>query len=59
MRKLAGTFIGGMLVLSVSQDMKLLMKPGVWETWVATAGQGLPNKLLSVDEVGASWKTRG
>jgi multiple sugar transport system substrate-binding protein len=33
-----------------SQDMKLLMKSGVWEVWVATVGQGLPNKLLGVDE---------
>jgi multiple sugar transport system substrate-binding protein len=33
-----------------AQDMKLLMKPGVWEVWVATVGQGLPNKLLGPDE---------
>lgn len=33
-----------------SQDMKLLMKPGAWETWVATVGQGLPNKLIDPDE---------
>jgi multiple sugar transport system substrate-binding protein len=33
-----------------SQDMKLLMKPGIWETWVATVGQGMPNKLIGADE---------
>jgi multiple sugar transport system substrate-binding protein len=33
-----------------AQDMKLVMKPGVWEVWVATVGQGLPNKLIGVDE---------
>ena len=32
------------------QDMKLLMKPGMWEVWVATVNQGLPNKLISADE---------
>jgi multiple sugar transport system substrate-binding protein len=33
-----------------AQDMKALMKPGLWETWVATVNQGLPNKLLGADE---------
>ena len=32
------------------QDMKLLMKPGVWEVFVAMVNQGLPNKLISPDE---------
>jgi hypothetical protein len=26
------------------------MKPGLWEVWVATVNQGLPNKLISVDD---------
>ena len=26
------------------------MKSGVWETYVATVNQGLPNKLISPDE---------
>jgi hypothetical protein len=30
--------------------MKAIMKPGLWETWVATVNQGLPNKLLAADE---------
>jgi multiple sugar transport system substrate-binding protein len=33
-----------------AQDMKALMKPGLWETWVATVNQGLPNKLIGADE---------
>jgi multiple sugar transport system substrate-binding protein len=33
-----------------TQNMKLVMKPGLWEVWAATIGQGLPNKLISVDE---------
>ncbi|HWU39199.1 MAG TPA: extracellular solute-binding protein [Candidatus Acidoferrum sp.] len=33
-----------------AQDMKLLMKPGVWEVFVATVQQGLPNKLIGPDE---------
>jgi multiple sugar transport system substrate-binding protein len=33
-----------------AQDMKLLMKPGVWEVWVATVQQGLPNKLIGPDD---------
>jgi hypothetical protein len=26
------------------------MKPGVWDTYVATVNQGLPNKLVGADE---------
>jgi multiple sugar transport system substrate-binding protein len=33
-----------------AQAMKAVMKPGLWETYVATVNQGLPNKLISVDE---------
>jgi multiple sugar transport system substrate-binding protein len=33
-----------------AQSVRLLMKPGVWETYVATVNQGLPNKLIGVDE---------
>jgi multiple sugar transport system substrate-binding protein len=33
-----------------AQDMKALMKPGLWDTWVATVNQGLPNKLIGPDE---------
>ena len=29
-----------------AQQVKLLMKPGLWEVYVATVNQGLPNKLL-------------
>jgi multiple sugar transport system substrate-binding protein len=32
------------------QDMKLLMKPGLWEVWVAMVQQGLPNKLISPED---------
>ena len=32
------------------QDMKLLMKPGVWEVYVAMVQQGLPNRLIGPDE---------
>lgn len=32
------------------QDMKLLMKPGLWEVWVAVVQQGLPNKLISPED---------
>jgi multiple sugar transport system substrate-binding protein len=31
-------------------EMKLVMKPGLWEVWVATIGQGMPNKLIGPDE---------
>jgi multiple sugar transport system substrate-binding protein len=33
-----------------AQQVRVLMKPGVWETYVATVNQGLPNKLLGADE---------
>jgi multiple sugar transport system substrate-binding protein len=33
-----------------TQDLKLYMKPGVWEVWVATVGQGLPNKLIAPED---------
>jgi multiple sugar transport system substrate-binding protein len=33
-----------------AQQVRLLMKPGVWETYVATVNQGLPNKLIGPDE---------
>jgi hypothetical protein len=33
-----------------AQDMKLLMKPGMWEVFVATVQQGLPNKLIGPDD---------
>jgi len=32
------------------QDMKLLMKPGLWEVWVAVVQQGLPNRLISPED---------
>jgi multiple sugar transport system substrate-binding protein len=32
------------------QDLKLLMKPGLWEVFVATVNQGLPNKLIAPDD---------
>ena len=33
-----------------TQTMKVYMKPGLWEAWVATLNQGLPNKLIGPDE---------
>jgi multiple sugar transport system substrate-binding protein len=33
-----------------AQQVRLLMKPGVWDTYVAAVNQGLPNKLLGADE---------
>jgi len=33
-----------------AQNMKAVMKPGVWEAYVATVNQGLPNKLISPDD---------
>jgi multiple sugar transport system substrate-binding protein len=33
-----------------AQDMKLLMKPGAWEVYVAMVQQGLPNRLIGPDE---------
>src|SRR5881628_3478677 len=34
-----------------AQQVRLLMKPGLWETYVATVNQGLPNKLIGPDEL--------
>jgi multiple sugar transport system substrate-binding protein len=33
-----------------AQNVKSIMKPGVWETYVATVNQGLPNKLISPED---------
>ncbi|HEV8672858.1 MAG TPA: extracellular solute-binding protein [Methylomirabilota bacterium] len=33
-----------------AQAVKAIMKPGVWETYVATVNQGLPNRLIGADE---------
>ena len=33
-----------------AQAMKTVMKPGLWEVYVATVNQGLPNKLIGPDE---------
>ena len=33
-----------------AQQVRLLMKPGLWETYVATVNQGLPNKVIGPDE---------
>jgi multiple sugar transport system substrate-binding protein len=33
-----------------AQAVKLHMKPGLWEAYVATVNQGLPNKLIGPDE---------
>src|SRR5262249_9715352 len=33
-----------------AQQVKLLMKPGLWETYVAIVNQGLPNRLIGADE---------
>ena len=33
-----------------AQQVRLLMKPGVWETYVATVNQGLPNRIIGPDE---------
>jgi multiple sugar transport system substrate-binding protein len=33
-----------------AQAVKAVMKPGLWETYVATVNQGLPNKLIGPDE---------
>ena len=33
-----------------AQQVRLQMKPGVWDTYVAAVNQGLPNKLISADE---------
>jgi len=33
-----------------AQAVKAIMKPGLWETYVATVNQGLPNRLIGADE---------
>ena len=33
-----------------AQAVKAIMKPGLWETYVATVNQGLPNRLVGADE---------
>ena len=33
-----------------AQQVRVVMKPGVWDVYVATVNQGLPNKLLGPDE---------
>ncbi len=33
-----------------AQAVKAIMKPGLWETYVATVNQGLPNRLIGVDD---------
>jgi multiple sugar transport system substrate-binding protein len=33
-----------------AQQVRVVMKPGLWDTYVATVNQGLPNKLLGPDE---------
>ena len=33
-----------------AQQVRVVMKPGLWETYVATVNQGLPNKLIGADE---------
>jgi multiple sugar transport system substrate-binding protein len=33
-----------------AQNVKSVMKPGVWEAYVATVNQGLPNKLISPED---------
>ncbi len=33
-----------------AQSMKIFMKPGLWEVFVATVNQGLPNRLIGPDE---------
>jgi multiple sugar transport system substrate-binding protein len=33
-----------------AQAVKAIMKPGLWEVYVATVNQGLPNKLIGADE---------
>src|SRR5437867_7563387 len=33
-----------------AQQVRLQMKPGVWDTYVAAVNQGLPNKLIGADE---------
>jgi multiple sugar transport system substrate-binding protein len=33
-----------------AQQVRVVMKPGLWDTYVAVVNQGLPNKLIGVDE---------
>jgi multiple sugar transport system substrate-binding protein len=33
-----------------AQQVRVVMKPGVWDVYVATVNQGLPNKLIGPDE---------
>jgi multiple sugar transport system substrate-binding protein len=33
-----------------AQNVKSYMKPGMWEAYVATVNQGLPNKLIGPDD---------
>jgi hypothetical protein len=33
-----------------AQLIRVQMKPGVWETYVAAVNQGLPNKVIGADE---------
>jgi multiple sugar transport system substrate-binding protein len=33
-----------------AQAVKAVMKPGLWEVYVATVNQGLPNNLIGADE---------
>ena len=33
-----------------AQQVRVVMKPGLWDVYVATVNQGLPNKLLGPDE---------
>lgn len=33
-----------------AQQVRLVMKPGLWETYVATVNQGMPNKIIGAEE---------
>jgi hypothetical protein len=33
-----------------AQQVRLAMKPGVWDVYVAAVNQGLPNKVIGPDE---------
>jgi multiple sugar transport system substrate-binding protein len=41
---------GNKWVNVTTESMKLQMKPGLWEVWASTVGQGLANKLIGPDE---------
>jgi multiple sugar transport system substrate-binding protein len=41
---------GNKWVNVTTESLKLQMKPGLWEVWASTVGQGLPNKLISPDD---------